>query len=60
MDIDFNADLDPDLAPTFLVNADLDPVPDQEFCWPKIEEKKTRAENFVKYFFDQKLQFTYL
>jgi hypothetical protein len=34
-------DADPDLAPTFLVNADPDPDPDQGFWWPKMEKKIT-------------------
>jgi hypothetical protein len=49
-------DTDPD--PAFQVNPDPNPIRIQGFD-EKIKKKNT-AENFSKYYFDQKLQFTYV
>jgi hypothetical protein len=47
--------LSPDLNPAFQVN--LDPGYRSRFWWPKMEKKY--SWNFSKYFFDQKLQFSW-
>ncbi len=51
-----NPNMDPD--PAFQVNLDPDQIRIQGFDDQKLKKKNT-AENFVKSFFDQKLQFTY-